>query len=55
MVQRSGAASSSARHSSSVSVFGSRSFGMRAFFLVGDVRAVAAVQHLDVVDAEVDG
>ena len=51
---RAGAAASSARHSSSVSVFGSRSLGILAFFILSrDVRPVAAVEHLDVVDAEV--
>ena len=45
---RAGAAAISAWHSSSVSDFGSRSFGILPFFAaVGDVRAVAAVQHLD--------
>ena len=51
---RGGATASSSRHSSSVTDFGSVSFGMRALRLaVGDVRAVAPVQHLDVVDTEV--
>ena len=48
-VPRSGATARIAWHSSRVSVFGSRSFGILPFFTVGDVGAVAAVQHLDAV------